>query len=165
MTSEGSDARSRWPIVPLIVALGGVAVIIGVAVLASVGSSEARWVPAGTIGDVNSRGVVLLRELNAYVVADPPGNPITLIAKSTHLGEPVAYCATSMWFEDAAHGAKFDHFGRYALGPAPRGLDRFPTTVRDGLVLVDPSRTLLGPPRTPSEVIPPAGPFCTAAGA
>jgi hypothetical protein len=156
-----SQARRRRPIVPLIVAFGGVAFLTGAAVVASVlGSAEARWVPVGTVEDVNSRGVVFLRDFHAYVVAQTPGNPITLIAKSTHLGEPVGYCATSRWFEDAAHGAKFDRLGRYALGLAPRGLDRLPTTVRDGLVLVDPTRILLGPARPSSGLIPPAGPFC-----
>jgi hypothetical protein len=156
-----TDAPRRWPIIPLVVALGVVAAVGALAIVASHGPAGPEWIPVGTIGDVNDRRVVFVPELHAYVVADPPGAPVALIAESPQMGERVDYCATSMWFEDAAHGSKFDGLGRYALGPAPRGLDRFPTTVSDGLVLVDPNRTIPGPPRGSADLIPPAGPFCT----
>jgi hypothetical protein len=159
MTTQGSELRKRSPVVPLVAALIGVAGVTAVAIVASGGSVDPRWVPVGTIDDVNSRRIVFVPQLHAYVVADPGGTPITLIAESPQMGEPVELCATSMWFEDAAHGSKFDQLGRYALGPAPRGLDRLPTIVHDGVVLVDPSRTLLGPPRE-GPVDPPSGPFC-----
>jgi hypothetical protein len=157
---DGPEVRTRWPIVPLVVALAVIATVATLAVVASGGSVDPDWVPVGTIDDVNRREVVPVPELRVYVVADPGGTPITLIAKSPQMGEPVELCATSMWFEDAAHGSKFDQLGHYALGPAPRGLDRLPTTVRDGIVLVDPTRTVLGPPRGEGGVEPPVGPFC-----
>jgi hypothetical protein len=160
MTTHGSELRKRWPVVPLIAALVGVAAVTAVAMVASSGSVDPRWVPVGTIDDVNGRRIVFVAQLHAYVVADPGGTPITLIAESPQMGEPVELCATSMWFEDAAHGSKFDQLGRYALGPAPRGLDRLPTIVLDGVVLVDPTHTLLGPPREEGGVEPPSGPFC-----
>jgi hypothetical protein len=156
-----TDARRRWPLIPLVVALGVVVTVGALGIVVSHGPEGPEWVPVGTIGDVNSRGIVFVPEIHAYVVADPPRTPVTLIAESPQMGERVVYCTTSTWFEDAAHGSKFDGLGRYALGPAPRGLDRFPTTVSDGLVLVDPSRTILGPPRGGADLIPPAGPFCT----
>jgi hypothetical protein len=159
MTTHGSELRKRWPVIPLVGALLGVAVATGVAIVASGGSVDPDWVRVGRIDDVNRRGSVFVPALDAYVVAEPGRTPITLIAKSPQMGEPVELCATSMWFEDAAHGSKFDQLGRYAIGPAPRGLDRLPTTVRDGVVLVDPTRTLLGPPRE-GPVEPPMGPFC-----
>lgn len=152
--------RKRWPVVLLVGAFLGVVVVTAVAILASSASKDPNWVPVGTIDEVNDREVVFVPDLHAYVVADPEGTPLTLIAESPQMGEPVELCATSMWFEDAAHGSKFDQLGRYALGPAPRGLDRLPTIVRDGVVLVDPTRTLLGPPRGEGGVEPPAGPFC-----
>jgi hypothetical protein len=160
MTTHGSELRKRWPVVPLIAVLVGIAAVTAVAIVASSGSVDPRWVPVGTIDDVNSRRIMFVPQLHAYVVADPGGTPITLIAESPQMGEPVELCATSMWFEDAAHGSKFDQLGRYAIGPAPRGLDRLPTIVLDGVVLVDPSRTLLGPPRGEGGVEPPSGPFC-----
>ena len=160
MTTRVSEPRKRWPLVPLIAAFVGVAVVTAVAIVASSGSVDPKLVPVGTIDEVNRREVVFVPQLHAYVVADPGGTPITLIAESPQMGEPVELCPTSMWFEDAAHGSKFDQLGHYALGPAPRGLDRLPTTVLDGVVLVDPTRTLLGPPRGEGGVEPPVGPFC-----
>jgi hypothetical protein len=160
VTTHGSAVRRRPPIVPLVVALISVTAVTVLAIVASSGSVDPKWVPVGTIVDVNRRGIVFVSQLHAYVVADPGGTPITLIARSPQMGEPVELCATSMWFEDAAHGSKFDQLGRYAIGPAPRGLDRLPTTVLDGVVVVDPTRTLLGPPRGEGGVEPPVGPFC-----
>lgn len=136
--------------------------VIGLATLAIVSSrsSDARWLPVGALERVNDAGVLALPALDLFVVANPGGTPVTLIGRSPQMGEPVVYCPTSMWFEDPAHGSKFDRLGRYAIGPAPRGLDRLPTIVRDGLVLVDPSRTILGPPRQDHAAEKPAGPFC-----
>jgi hypothetical protein len=65
-----------------------------------------------------------------------------------------------MWFEDQAHGAKFDRLGRYVLGPAPRGLDRLATLVLDGVVWVNPNEVTLGPLRG-SHDVKPAGAFCS----
>ena len=64
------------------------------------------------------------------------------------------------WFEDPAHGTKFDRLGNYELGPAPRGLDRLATLVQDGVVWVNPNEVTLGPPRG-SHDIKPTGPFCS----
>ena len=78
--------------------------------------------------------MVSLPGFPAYVVVDPPQTPIALLAQSTHLGERLIYCRSSGWFEDLAHGTKFDRLGSYELGPAPRGLDRLATFVQDGVV-------------------------------
>jgi Rieske Fe-S protein len=104
--------------------------------------------------------VVSLPEVPAYVVVDPPGTPIALLALSTHLGEKVIYCRSSGWFEDPAHGTKFDRLGNYGLGPAPRGLDRLATLVQDGVVWVNPNEVTLGPPRGRHDIRP-TGPFCS----
>jgi Rieske Fe-S protein len=123
-------------------------------------SPGAGWVRVGSIQDVRSQGVVSLPEVPAYVVVDPPRAPIALLALSTHLGERVIYCRSSGWFEDPAHGTKFDRLGNYELGPAPRGLDRLATLVQDGVVWVNPNEVTLGPPRG-SQDIKPTGPFCS----
>jgi hypothetical protein len=117
-------------------------------------------VRVGSVEDVRAEGVVFLPELRGYVIAEPPRTPITLLARSPHLGERIVYCRSSGWFEDPAHGAKFDRLGNYVLGPAPRGLDRLATIVRDGVVWVNPSEVTLGPPRGGHDTKP-AGPFCS----
>ena len=116
----------------------------------------------GSIQDVRSQGVVQLPEVPAYVVAEPPQTPVSLLALSPHLGERVSYCRSSTWFEDPIHGAKFDRLGNYMVGPAPRGLDRLATLVQEGVVWVNPNDIELGPPRgSGGGYEPPAGPFCT----
>jgi len=85
----------------------------------------------GAIQEVRAEGVMPLPGVPAYVVADPPRTPITFLAQSPHLGERITYCRSSGWFEDPAHGAKFDRQGNYVLGPADRGLDRRVTLVQE----------------------------------
>jgi hypothetical protein len=139
------------------------AILVGLAIArfsTSDNSPGVGWVRVGSIQDLRSQGVVLLPEVPAYVVVQPPRTPMALLARSPHLGERVMYCPSSMWFEDPAHGDKFDRLGNYVLGPAPRGLDRLATLVQDGVVWVNPSEITLGPPRGPHDVKP-AGPFCS----
>jgi len=138
--------------------------VIGFAVArltASDDSPGSGWVRVGSVQEVRADGVVLLPEVPAYIVAEPPRTPIALLARSPHLGERVMYCESSMWFEDPAHGDKFDRLGSYVLGPAPRGLDRLETLVQDGVVWVNPSEVTPGPPRGSYDGMPPAGPFCS----
>jgi len=161
VATRPSRLSRRSLLVTLVLAfalLGGLAVVRS---LMSESSPGAGWVRVGSIQDVRSQGVVMLLEVPAYVVADPPRTPMTLLARSPHLGERVIYCRSSMWFEDAADGDKFDRLGNYVLGPAPRGLDRLATLVEDGVVWVNPDEVTLGPPRGSHRVKPPAGPFCS----
>jgi hypothetical protein len=147
----------------LISSIALAAVLIGVAVVrlsSSDSSPGAGWVRVGSMEDVRAQGVVFLPELPGYVIAEPPRIPIALLARSPHLGERIVYCPSSRWFEDPAHGAKFDRRGNYVLGPAPRGLDRLATIVRDGVVWVNPNEITLGPPRGMHDTRP-AGPFCS----
>jgi cytochrome b6-f complex iron-sulfur subunit len=88
-----------------------------------------------------------------------------LYQRCVHLGCRVPYCASSKWFECPCHGSKYNGAGEYQLGPAPRGMDRFKLTLTDGVVVVDTSEVILGPPRGTDTVSqPPQGPFCVATG-
>jgi hypothetical protein len=146
-----------------VIGVVAVSLLLGLAVVRSLvaePSPGAGWVRVGSIQDVRSQGVVSLPQVPAYVVVDPPRSPIAVLARSTHLGERIIYCPSSGWFEDPAHGTKFDRLGNYELGPAPRGLDRLATLVQDGVVWVNPNEVTLGPPRG-SHDIKPTGPFCS----
>ena len=46
---------------------------------------------------------------------------IALSPISTHLGCRAPFCATSQWFEDPGHGARWNSWGEWTGGPAPRG--------------------------------------------
>jgi Rieske Fe-S protein len=147
----------------LVIGVVAVSLLLGLAIVRSLvaePSPGAGWVRVGSIQDVRSRGVVSLPQVPAYVVVDPPRSPIALLARSTHLGERIIYCPSSGWFEDPAHGTKFDRLGNYELGPAPRGLDRLATLVEDGVVWVNPNEVTPGPPRG-SHDVKPARPFCS----
>lgn len=160
MGTRTSPWRWRSLLVSLVAVLG---VLVGFAIIGSSTSDDSPglgWVRVGPMQDDRSQGAVLLSEVPAYVVADPPRTPVTFLARSPHLGERVVYCPSSMWFEDPAHGDNFDRLGNYVLGPAPRGLDRLATLVQDGVVWVNPTEITLGPPRGPHDMEP-AGPFCS----
>lgn len=95
------------------------------------------------------------------------GEVVALYWKCTHLGCRVPWCETSGQFECPCHGSVFNRAGDYRAGPAPRGMDRFPVeTGDDGLVYVDTSQPLLGPPPVGGETIdePARGPSCLEAG-
>lgn len=89
-----------------------------------------------------------------------------LYQRCVHLGCRVPYCISSGWFECPCHGSKYNGAGEYAIGPAPRGLDRFRIEVTAaGDVMVDTSQVILGPPRGADTLQrPPAGPYCVAPG-
>jgi hypothetical protein len=146
------------------------AVVVGSVALAAAGAialvvTEVRptspgpeWVHAASVDELRRDGIVYVPLAQAYVVADD-SLPIALYARSTHDRNPITYCDSSGWFEDRAHGSRFDRLGRYVLGPAPRGLDRFEVEIVDGQIWVDPSNVFIGPPcGEPTE--PPSGPFC-----
>jgi cytochrome b6-f complex iron-sulfur subunit len=88
-----------------------------------------------------------------------------LYQKCVHLGCRVPFCGQSKWFECPCHGSKYNQAGEYQLGPAPRGMDRFPMEVLDGRVIVDTADIQLGPPRGTDTIDqPPQGAFCVAQG-
>jgi len=90
---------------------------------------------------------------------------MALYQKCVHLGCRVPFCNSSKWFECPCHGSKYNQAGEYELGPAPRGMDRFKVSVTDGVLFVDTSIVIQGPPRGTDTISQPAqGPYCVAPG-
>jgi cytochrome b6-f complex iron-sulfur subunit len=86
---------------------------------------------------------------------------MALYQKCVHLGCRVPFCQQSQWFECPCHGSKYNAAGEYRDGPAPRGLDRFAVRVQGGVVSVDTSVIVTGPPRGTDTINQePEGPFC-----
>jgi cytochrome b6-f complex iron-sulfur subunit len=86
---------------------------------------------------------------------------MALYQKCPHLGCRVPWCASSDWFECPCHGSRYNRWGEYQFGPAPRGMDRFPLQVVDGIVTVDTGRVVTGPARGAGILQePPTGPHC-----
>ena len=71
----------------------------------------------------------------------------TLYQRCPHLGCKPNFCDRNYWFECPCHGSRYDRLGIKVqeLGPAPRGLDRFASSVENGVLTVDTSKITLGP--------------------
>ena len=86
---------------------------------------------------------------------DPNGEGATtnvraLSQRCPHLGCRPNPCLEDFWFHCPCHQSRYDRLGikaaGEAFGPAPRGMDRYATTVdRDGVLTIDTARLTLGP--------------------
>ncbi|MGH3442219.1 MAG: ubiquinol-cytochrome c reductase iron-sulfur subunit [Nitriliruptorales bacterium] len=87
---------------------------------------------------------------------------MALYHRCVHLGCRVPWCQTSQWFECPCHGSKYNKWGEWVDGPAPRGLDRFPSVINDaGDLEVNTGLILTGPARTANVLAQePEGPHC-----
>ena len=87
---------------------------------------------------------------------------MALYQKCVHLGCRVPWCQSSQWFECPCHGSKYNRWGEWQSGPAPRGLDRFPSLIdAEGNLIVDTGTTITGPARTVAVLAQePEGPHC-----
>lgn len=97
-----------------------------------------------------------------HTVLDDSRGLMALYHKCVHLGCRVPWCQSSQWFECPCHGSKYNRWGEYTDGPAPRGLDRFPSQVdADGNLVVSTGTILTGPARTANVLQQqPEGPHC-----
>lgn len=87
---------------------------------------------------------------------------MALYQKCVHLGCRVPWCQSSQWYECPCHGSKYNKWGEWTGGPAPRGLDRFPSEIDgEGNYIVRTGTVLTGPART-ARVLQqePEGPNC-----
>ncbi|MEM9745608.1 MAG: Rieske 2Fe-2S domain-containing protein [Actinomycetota bacterium] len=57
---------------------------------------------------------------------------VVLSQKCPHLGCRIPECGTSQWFECQCHGSQYNRVGEKKGGPAPRGMDRHPTSLSSG---------------------------------
>ena len=70
---------------------------------------------------------------------------VALYQKCPHLGCRVPSCVTSQWFECPCHGSQYNQAGEKKGGPAPRGMDRFATSVAGDVLTVDTGQIFQGP--------------------
>ncbi|MCY4458203.1 MAG: Rieske 2Fe-2S domain-containing protein [Acidimicrobiaceae bacterium] len=71
---------------------------------------------------------------------------VALYQKCPHLGCRVPNCDSSQWFECPCHGSQYNQVGEKRGGPAPRGMDRFATTIgADGALTVNTGTIVQGP--------------------
>jgi hypothetical protein len=133
--------------------------IIAVAVVA-LGATDSAWAVVHADKKIDDR-VSIDEDLGVYLVDIGPRT----IAFSNHgpwNEELVVYCASSQLFETPRSGSKFDIYGRYFYGPAPRGLTRYMVRMRGDEVLINIAEPVPGQPRGRSKgrVLQPVGQYC-----
>jgi cytochrome b6-f complex iron-sulfur subunit len=105
-------------------------------------------VDAGAVSDFLQEGTVKYFLDGRFYVTQHDGGLRALYQKCPHLGCKVGSCqGTSAGFRCPCHGSVYNVIGEYLGGPAPRGMDRFPISIKGGHVLVDTSSVVEGPPR------------------
>ena len=82
----------------------------------------------------------------AAVLPSMEAGVVVLYQKCPHLGCRVPSCQTSQWFECPCHGSQYNQAGEKKGGPAPRGMDRFATSVAGDVLTVDTGQIVQGPP-------------------
>lgn len=82
----------------------------------------------------------------AAVLPSMEAGIVALYQKCPHLGCRVPSCQTSQWFECPCHGSQYNLAGEKKGGPAPRGMDRFATSVTGDVLTVDTGQIIQGPP-------------------
>ena len=99
------------------------------------------------------------------IVDDSTGLMAVKSSACPHLGCAVPWCQSSQWFECPCHGSRYNRYGEWTGGPAPRGLDRFASFVdEDGQFIVNFGEELTGPARTANALEQPReGPPCVEA--
>jgi cytochrome b6-f complex iron-sulfur subunit len=92
--------------------------------------------------------VAKAKQVEAYsaVIEGYEQGIVALYQKCVHLGCRVPWCSASQWFECPCHGSQYNRVGEKKGGPAPRGLDRFAVDISGGIVVVDTSKVIDGPP-------------------
>jgi Rieske Fe-S protein len=85
----------------------------------------------------------------ADVAAPAAGEILALWRKCPHLGCMIPQaCETRSRFQCYCHQSTYNIIGeKLELGPAPRGMDRFPVRIDAGVVIVDTRELINGPPR------------------
>jgi cytochrome b6-f complex iron-sulfur subunit len=97
-------------------------------------------VTAGPVASFPNGSVTEFPDGRFFLVRLDAGGLLAVYRRCTHLGCAVAWHAAEGRFTCPCHGSHFEQDGTVQNPPAPRALDTFPLTLRDGMVLVDTAR-------------------------
>ena len=92
---------------------------------------------AGPVERFEPGSVTAFAEGRFYLARLADGGFLALHRKCTHLGCSVPWKADEQRFACPCHASAFDIRGDVVNAPAPRALDLFAVTIRDGEVIVD----------------------------
>jgi nitrite reductase/ring-hydroxylating ferredoxin subunit len=152
--------RRKYLIALVVAMIAAAGVIAGVLV----GASETRgWTRLATVESVKAHGGVVYSDARKLFVVADGGEVFVLSSISPHspaAPERVRFCVSSRQFQAEQHGETFDLHGVYVLGPAPRGMDRYPVKVYRGIVYTKPKELVPGPARGTITSLPQRGQRC-----
>jgi cytochrome b6-f complex iron-sulfur subunit len=117
-------------------------------------------VDAGNVSEFTQEGTVKYLLNGQFYITQYKGGLRALYQKCPHLGCKVPWDQSSNEFHCPCHGSIYNLIGEYQSGPAPRGLDRFPISIKGGEVFVDTATPVEGPPPGTHDG-PPVGPGST----
>jgi cytochrome b6-f complex iron-sulfur subunit len=106
-------------------------------------------VNAGKVDDFLRGSITHNQSGRFYLVRMEDGSFLAIWQKCTHLGCSVPWVDAEKQFHCPCHGSLYNQLGEVQGGPAPRPLDIFPVTIKDGQVFVD-----TGNPTTRSKYDP-----------
>lgn len=122
-------------------------------------------VNAGAATDLAIGQVKVIQEGKFYLTRVPEGI-LALWWKCPHLGCTVPWKAEDSVlpadtafaqkgkFNCPCHGSLYDRYGQIVQGPAPRPMDRFEVSIRDGKVFVNTGKVITRAVASPSEAVP-----------
>ena len=121
-----------------LVILGGQVIATLVRFIQPVNSSGfGGVVRAGKVDEFAVGSVSHIQAGRFYLYRLKDGSFLAMWQKCTHLGCTVPYNADTQQFECPCHGSVYNQTGVVTGGPAPRPLDLFPVSIKDGEVFVD----------------------------
>ena len=132
-------------------------IVVGIAFAWPTGSKvdQATWVNAGSVSDFSVNEPVRFYEQRFWLVRLETGEFVALLTKSPYRGCTIPwrpdfeFMGKKGWFRDPCHNDTFAIDGTHVIGPAPRGMDRLPVRVDDGVVRVDVKSTIPGEGASP----------------
>lgn len=108
---------------------------------------------AGPVDRFEPGTVTAFAEGRFYLTRLEDGGFLALHRKCTHLGCSVPWDADEQRFACPCHASAFDIRGDVVNAPAPRALDLFPVSIREGVVVVDTGRVVRRQAFDPDQVV------------
>ena len=112
-------------------------------------------VVAGALEEFEPGTVSHVQKGRYYISRLEDGGVLALWQRCTHLGCTVPWREEEGQFHCPCHSSLFDRKGQVLGGPAPRPLDLFPVSLRDGKLVVDTARPIERDAFDPSQVLRP----------
>ena len=97
---------------------------------------------AGALEEFQPGTVSYVRQGRFYISRLEDGGVLAMWQRCTHLGCTVPWRQDEGQFHCPCHSSLFNRQGEVIGGPAPRPLDIFPVTLKDGDLMVDTSRPI-----------------------